>query len=962
MRKYDSQQVEQKWQKRWFKAGIFQAEVDIKRPKFYIIFAYPNVSGYLHIGHMRGYTYTDVIARYKRMRGFNVLFPVGSHATGNIAISFAKRIIRGDKEQIEYLLMNGCPKETIPKLKDPEEVIKLFNEVYINDYWKRFGFLADWRRFTTSISSEYGKFIEWQFKKLKKKGLLIQNPYYSTFCPQCGPVAVDPSETDILKGGNAEKLEYILLKFKFNEWYLVAATLRPETVFGQTNFWVNPKENYVKAIVNGEKWIISRECAEKLRHQKDDVKIVGTVSGQELIGKYCKAPVIEREILILPSKFCDVKVGTGLVTSVPSDAPIDWMALHDLQMDEKLCKSYDLNLNEVRKIKPIPIIKTREWGDLAAVKLCQAMGINNQLDQKIDEATKIIYKAGFHTGTMNENCGEYAGMSVAAAKDKIKAEMIGNNEACVMYDLSEEVICRCGSKVIIKKIPDQWFIDYANPSLTKESIDHARTMDIYPKEYKDNLPGVLEWFKERACVRLGDWLGTKFPFDKKWTIEPIADSTLYSSFYIISKYVNSGEIGEEQMGEGFFDYIFLGKGNETEVSQKYGIEQELLRKIRNDFEYWYPLDINLGGKEHMTVHFPVFLMNHVAVLPKKCWPKGIFVNWWITHRGGDKIAKSKGGAVPIPYAVKKFSVDGLRLYYTHIASPHADVEWNEYTVQNYKQRIERTLKLFEKLEGAVESKIKMIDRWLLSRINTALSKIINDMENFDLRSASNHIFFGIFSDVKWYLKRNGKNIRTIEEVQDIWIRSMTPFTPHLSEELWEQVGKEDLVSNASYPLPDESKIDIAAELSEEFLKAAMEDISEILKVTKITPKKIILYTAAKWKNKLFNMAIAMAKSQCFDMHRLMKKGMEVDLIRDHSKEAAKYAQQLIKDARKMSKEDIERYLIPINEKEHLEYAVDFLQKEFNCKFSIHSCDDTDIYDPQSKAKFAVPWRPAIFVE
>ncbi len=146
---------------------------------------------------------------------------------------------------------------------------------------------------------------------------------------------------------------------------------------------------------------------------------------------------------------------------------------------------------------------------------------------------------------MNEACGEFAGQPVEKAKDAMRERMLSNGQAHLFYDLSEEVLCRCGKKVLIKKIPDQWFIDYADPALTARSKEHALTMKILPKEYHENIQGVLEWYRERACVRMGNWLGTRFPFDQRWIIEAIADSTLYPVYYVISRYANEGAIRPE---------------------------------------------------------------------------------------------------------------------------------------------------------------------------------------------------------------------------------------------------------------------------------------------------------------------------------------------------------------------------------------------------------------------------------
>ncbi|MBO4348706.1 MAG: leucine--tRNA ligase, partial [Candidatus Methanomethylophilaceae archaeon] len=628
----DYADIEKKWQKRWIEANLDKSERDDSKKKFMIIFAYPGVTGYLHVGHLRGYSYVDAIGRYKRMTGYNVLFPVGTHATGNGGISLAKKIASGDEKTIDYLKRNGCPEDKIAELGKPMSVIEFFNNVYVNDYWKRFGFLSDWRRFTCTLYPDYAKFIEWQFKKLMDEGLLIQKPYYASVCPNCGPVAVDPSETDLSKGGKAETQEYTLLKFRHGDEFLVAATLRPETVYGQVCFWVNPEVEYKRVRKGTEVWVVSPQAAEKMELQMDDVEVVGSIPGKDMIGWMCEAPMIHREIPVLPATFCNPDVGTGLVTSVPSDAPDDWVSLEAIKKDSAMAEKYGLTKELLDSVVPISIIEMKGYGEFPAKDIIDRMGIKQSGDPKLVDAKKQVYKDGYHMGRMKDICGPFAGMRVEEAKDKMRQAMIDSGEAEIFYDLTEEVVCRCGARVHIKRLDDQWFINYADEELTRKTSDHCRTMNINPPEYRENVHAVLNWYRERACARQGNWLGTRFPFDDKWIIEAISDSTLYPVYYLISLYANDGSIKPEQMTEEFFDYVILSKGDAKAVSASTGISQELLEKIHKDVLYWYPLDINLGGKEHMTVHFPGFLMNHVAILPQEMWPRGITVNWYVTGK------------------------------------------------------------------------------------------------------------------------------------------------------------------------------------------------------------------------------------------------------------------------------------------------------------------------------------------
>lgn len=938
----DWQKIEEKWQKAWEKAELGKARVNKKKDKFFMIFAYPGISGFLHVGHMRGFSYTDMICRYERLNGKEVLFPVGTHASGNQAIAFAQKVKKNDPGWIHYLRDNGCPEEKIPELVDPFKAIDYFNSIYVNDYWKKFGFLCDWERFTCTINPDYEKFIQWQFKKLQQKDLLIQKPYFATACVNCGPVAVDPSETDISKGGKAEKVEYTLLKFKFGDDFIVAATLRPETIFGQTNLWINPKATYVKVEIENERWIMSEEAAEKLRHQKEEVLLKEDIDVKKLIGHTAIAPGIEREIIILPSPLPNPSIGSGIVTSVPSDAPYDYVALQELSINATEMKEYRLSEEEIKSIQPIPIIKTAGYGDFPAKEITEKLKITTLDDPRLEEATKEVYKAGYHTGIMRENCGKYAGLKVGEAKELMKAELVEKGKADIFHDLSEEVLCRCGGKVIITKIDDQWFIKYSDVELTERSKEQAREMKIFPTEYYENLPAILDWFGDRACARRGNWLGSKLPFDNQWIIEPISDSTLYPAYYIVSKFVNDKEISAEDLTEEFFDYVFVGKGK----------GKKEWKKIKEEFDYFYPLDINVGGKEHQTVHFPVFIMNHVAILPEAKWPAGIFVNSWVTGKGS-KISKSKGGAEPIPEALAKYGVDAMRLYYAHIGSPHVDVVWNEEIVLKYKNTLEKIYALVESLQE-VSGKKQPIDAWLESKAHQHLKKIQEEMKGYELRELASRVYFTFYEDIKWYMRRGGENKKTIKEVVDIWCRLTNPITPHISEEMNGLIGGEGLVSASEWPIIENEKIDLKVEAGEKGITQTVEDMRKALQLSKIEkPEKFTLFIAEKWLYELFT-TLSHELKVTRDMGKIMQKVLAEEELKMKGKEISKIVNAVIKDPAKVPT------IITSQEEELkvLKDAQEFLEKEFNCTVEIIIGEEGD----HPKAKMAWPGRVGIVVE
>lgn len=936
---YDYVSVEKKWQDKWFDANINIATRE-KQKKFFLHFAYPGVSGYLHVGHMRGFTYCDVIARYKRMTGYDVLFPAGFHASGIPSVGFAKKVERKDPDTLKLLKQNGCTDECIKRLTDPVEVVRYFSKVYVDEYWKRFGFLIDYSRQMNTISEGYKKFIQWQFHKLHEKKLLIQKPHFAPYCPNCGPVAVDKSETDVAQGGTAEILDFTVLKFTLKDGTILpAATLRPETIFGVTNMWVNPNVEYQLAEINNETWICSKECIQKLSYQYDTVTpLQKTIKGTDLIGKTCLVPEINREVPILAGVFADPEVATGIVMSVPAHAPYDWIAL----------------VESKEAIEAIKIIDVKGFGNNPAKEACDQLGIKSQTEtEKLNEATDIVYKKEFHTGRLNEKCGQYAGIKISEIKDTVKNDLIQKNLATTMKEFSESVICRCKEKVMIKQIPDQWFIKYSDLQLTQESKDYAASMNIYPQEYQDELPKILDWFGDRAAIRRGSWLGTEFPYKKGWIIEPISDSTLYPAYYVLASYINQKKIPISELTDEFFDYVFLGIGS---------AKHALWRTIKSDFDYWYPVDINLGGKEHKTVHFPVYIMNHVAIMPEQKRPAGIFVHWWVTQKGKEKISKSKGGAEPIVEAASTYGVDAMRLYYLHTGSPFVDIEWDPETVLKYKNRIIAIWKLVQQVSLLKDSKQENLDNWLKSILQRRIQKILTAFETLDLRVSSNEIFFEVQKDLQWYLKRGGANRMLLNNLIHTWILLMTPITPHLAEELWETHAGKGFISNQSYPVFKAEEISEKDEVGEYLLTRVIEDTNEIVKVTKITPNKICIYTSPAWKQRIFRKALELASENKFNAGQLIKETLTDPKMKPLGQQVSQYIAKIAAEIKTLNETDKGRFRIPLDEKNHLSDAKSYLSEVLHCAVEIYSADDENIYDPAKKIKFAVPLRPAIYIE
>ncbi|MDP3026511.1 MAG: leucine--tRNA ligase [Nanoarchaeota archaeon] len=829
----DFAKIEKKWQERWEKAKCFEANPD-KRKKFFVNFPYPYINSYLHLGHGFSSVRVDILARFKRMQGFNVLFPQGWHCTGMPVWAASQRIKEGEPKQIQIMKSQGFSEKEIKKFQDPKHWVDVFVPAAQEDF-TRIGNSVDWRRsfITTELNQRYDNFIRWQFRKLKEKGLVVKGKHPVVWCPKDNmPVG----DHDRVEGEGETPQEFYLLKFKFNDSYLVAATLRPETVFGETNFWVNPDVNYIKAEVNDEKWIVSEECIEKLKNQDRKINILGKINGKELIGKYCRAPLINKEIIILPAEFSNPKIGTGLVTSVPSDAPYDYIALRDLQGNEAEMKKYKLNLEEIRKIKPIPIIESKEWGDLPAVKIVEKMQIKNQKDPKLEEATKIIYKAGFYSGKMNKNCGKYFGMNVVDAKVKMKEEMKSKGLLEEFYELSGKVICRCLTPSIIKIVSDQWFLKYSDKEWKKKVHEEIKTMKFYPELVRPQFDYVIDWLNDWACTH-HKGMGTKLPWDEKWVIESLSDSTIYMAYYTIAHLIKN--YPENKINDEFFDFIFLGKGKGDKKMQE----------MRKEFEYWYPFDIRSSGKDLVQNHLSFCLFNHAAIFPEKYWPKGFSVNGWLLVNG-EKMSKSKGNFFTTREILEKYPADVTRATLVLGGEGLDDPNFDFTNAENIKQKLNNwydfAINNFKKTK---EKELNRSDKIFLSYINRLLKEGTMAMEEMLFRSAFDKLFYQTQRALKSYINKGRINQSILNEFIEMQTKAISPFTPFIAEEIWCNLSKKGFISIEDWSKFDEKLIDIELENQERQVEQTIEDIKNVTKMIKEKQnketKKVFVYTIPK---------------------------------------------------------------------------------------------------------------------
>lgn len=938
----DSSDVEKRWLKRWNEECVFESNVNDDRTKFYINVAYPYPSGAMHVGHGRTYTVPDVIARFKRMQGYEVLFPMAFHVTGTPVIGVSNRIANKDPGAISlYRDLYKVPEDVLERFIDPHEIVRFFSSEY-KDIMDRMGYSIDWRRRFTTVDPHYSKFITWQYNKLQKEGLVIKGEHPVKYCLNCdNPVG----DHDLLEGAQANISEFVMVKFRLKETgeVIPTATLRPETVYGVTNVWANPKVEYVRADVNGEKWIISEESSTKLIHQNYDIQITGRVSGSELIEKNVINPIDDKEVLILPASFVDPDFGTGIVMSVPAHAPFDYVALEDLKKVEP----------KYSEITPIGVIGIEGYGDIPAKDVSKSLGVENQNDPKLEKATEILYGAEFSKGVMLTG---YEGMSVNEARVEVESELTAAGRAEKIYEFTERpVICRCNNKVYVKILKDQWFLKYSDPEWKEKVSACLKGMRLVPEEIRADFVRTIGWLNDWACTRRVG-LGTDLPWDTEWIVEPLSDSTIYMSYYCISHKLK--ELDSESLTDQFFDYVFLGNGDSDGLG-----DPETIESIRDEFLYWYPYDFRLSAKDLVSNHLTFQMYHHTAIFPEKFWPKGMTV-FGMGLLEGNKMSSSKGNVILLSDAIENHGADTVRMFLMGSAEPWQDFDWREEFVNSTKRRIKRffdlSLEIIEGREG--EEELDKIDRWLLSRLQMRIGATTEALENFQIRQALQYAYFGMESDLRWYRRRTNWNRSgakwTLYTLLDNWVRLLSPFIPFTCEEVWSK-NHDGFVSQASYPTVDDTYVDEVVVAGEDLLEETYKDINEIIKVTKITPSRIILYLAAEWKNKAFYDILSDVD---LDFGKIMSRITAGDEMKKRGKEVSKFVKKVLPDVKAMDAEKMKLLVeARMNELEIFNGAKSFLENEFECTIEIYDADSIE-YDPQNKSGQAIPLRPAIYVE
>ena len=705
------------------------------KKKYLITFPYPYMNGRLHLGHGFSLSKAEFQSRYQRLQGKNVLFPFGFHCTGMPIAAAAKRVAKefkedpdiikhskekiekkkeekkkeenkkeGDKKgkknekkdekkpasapmtQTEILLELGVADEDLHKFSDPEFWLEYFPPYGKSDL-EKFGINVDFRRsfITTEKQKYYDKFVQWQMLKLKQHDIVAfgkRNAIFSMSEDQacadhdrsCGE-GLGPQEYTLIKmklldGDKVpEKIKKILSENK--TIFLVAATLRPETMYGQTNCYILPKGEYgLYEMANGEIYITSEHAILNMAYQ-EKTKIpkkaepILKIKGEELIGVKILAPLSTyKEVYLFPMETISMSKGTGIVTSVPSDSPDDYINLLNFKNDEKLRKKWGITPEMI--FDPVHIISLEGFSGLAAKDVVEKLGIKSPKEkEKLQKAKEEVYTQGFYKGIID--IGPYKGQPIKDVKDKVKADLIQSGEADTYFEPEGLVKNRIGEECVVALV-DQWYIKYGEEDYKNFLLNYIKTdkFNPYSSSTLKGFEQVLGWLSSWGLSRTFG-LGSHIPWDKKYLIESLSDSTIYMAYYTIANFLHEDIYGlkpnngilPEMLTEEVFDYIFLGKELDFSKTQ---IPEKVLKDMRNSFTYWYPMDLRCSGKDLIGNHLTMSLYNHAIVWDKNpdYMTRGYFCNGYILV-DGEKMSKSKGNFLTINDLIENYGCDASRI-------------------------------------------------------------------------------------------------------------------------------------------------------------------------------------------------------------------------------------------------------------------------------------------------------------
>ena len=748
---YSHKTIEAKWQKYWSENSTFKSEEESSiKPKYYVLdmFPYPSGAG-LHVGHALGYVATDIVARYKRMKGFNVLHPMGWDAFGLPA------------EQ--YAIKTG----THPKITTQENVKNFKNQI------NKLGFSYDWSKEINTTDPEYYRWTQWIFLQLYNKGLAYEEEVNVNWCPELKAVLANeevvngksdigghpvirlPMKQWILKITDyAESLleglddldwpenikelqknwigksEGVELSFEIDGFKekIDVYTTRPDTLFGATYMVLAPEHPLVdKIVTESSRKEVNEYIIETQKKSDFDRTEVNKDKTGVFTGSYAINPFSKEKIEVWIADYVLISYGTGAIMAVPGHDERDW----------EFANKYDLPILEVIEGGNV---KKAAYTAKGNAKIINSKNDNTlsldglSVEEGIIKAIKFIEKSGFGKSTINYKLRDwlfsrqrYWGEPFPIIHTKENIETVNENELPVL-------------------LPE---VDNYKPSDDGKSPLSNINSWVEVKDAKGNIIGL------RETNTMPQWAG--------------------SCWY------------------------FLRFTDPNNTSNAWSKEKE---------NYWMPVDLYIGGQEHAVLHllysrFWHHVLFDLGLVSTKEPFKKLYNQGMILGDDGTKMSKSRGNVINPEEIIDEYGADSMRLYEMFMGPLNKSKPWSTKGLQGCYRFINKLWSVIINEEGNLSSKIKddiKPDNETLFIHHQTIKKLGDDIENLHFNTAVSQLM--IYSNHMQKCDSLSKNL--IKELVII----IAPFVPHLAEELWSILGNKDSISYQEWPSYDESLIQL----------------------------------------------------------------------------------------------------------------------------------------------------------
>ena len=748
---YDFSKVEKKWQDKWYKEGTFNAKNDYTNKKWYglIEFPYPSGQG-LHVGHPRSYTALDIIARKRRMQGYNVLFPIGFDAFGLPAENYAI------KNHIH-------PKITTEK-----------NIAHFKEQLKSLGFSFDWSREINTTDPEYYKWTQWIFIQLYKKGLaykatmpinfctgckvgLANEEVVNGVCERCGSPVVQKEKSqwmlkiteyaqrliDDLKDVNyldkikAQQINWIgrsegaevNFKIKDTDDTLLVYTTRPDTIFGATYMVVAPEhhliEKYKEKITNMDE-VEEYKRKSSLKSDFERAELNKEKTGVEIKGIKAVNPLTGEEIPIWISDYVLITYGTGAIMAVPA---------HDTR-DFEFAQKFNLPIKQVIMQKPENYDPSKEY-KMEETELTEAFtDINNG----------IAINSDFLNGLTSKE-------AINKVIDYIEEKGLGERK--VNYKLRDWVFSR--QRYWGEPIPMVYCEKCGWVPVPEEELP-LRLPDVEDYEPGEN--------GESPLAKHEEWINTICP-------------------HCHGKARRETDTMPQWAGSSWYYLRYMDPHNNEALASKEALE------------YWNQVDWYNGGMEHTTLHLLYSRFWHkflydIGVVPTKEPYAKRTSHGMILGTNGEKMSKSKGNVINPDDIVQEFGADAFRVYEMFMGPFDQTAPWSMESIRGCMKFLDRVWNMQDFLVEGDEYSEKFE-----KMMHKAIQKVSNDIEEmkFNTSVATFMTMVNEFYKAKTINKAEYKT----------FLQLLNPFAPHMTEEIYERIGEKDTIANTKWPEYDENK-------------------------------------------------------------------------------------------------------------------------------------------------------------